>query len=345
MVTLKEIANVVGVSTATVSRVLNFDNTLSITAKKRQAIIETAEALNYATPRNRNRAVTQGLSKVALVHFLRPEQELIDPYYVGLRLGIESRCQALKIETVKVYHTDSKPDASLLQGASGVIAIGHQESEDIEWLTRHARHLVFADFVPPSDEHDSISSDLVTATRKLLNALKARGYQRIGFAGWMEERSDDPYYEIRCRTYIQWMRENGEFDPEICATDRAVERHTEQSGYRLGARLMEVKHRPDAIVTCNDNIAVGLYRAIQEKGLSIPDDVAVASFNDISVAQFMNPPLSTIRLPSEEIGETAVELLLERVGGRELAKRINLSSQIVWRASTRSQSQVVETTG
>ena len=78
MVTLKEIANVVGVSTATVSRVLNFDATLSITAKKRQAIIETAEALNYATPRNRNRANAQGLSKVALVHFLRPEQELID---------------------------------------------------------------------------------------------------------------------------------------------------------------------------------------------------------------------------------------------------------------------------
>lgn len=335
MVTLKEIANVVGVSTATVSRVLNFDATLSITAKKRQAIIETAEALNYATPRNRNRANTQGLSKVALVHFLRPEQELIDPYYVGLRLGIESRCQALKIETVKVYHTDSMPDASLLLGASGVIAIGHQDDDEIAWLARHARHLVFADFVPPSDEYDSVSSDLVTATRKLLNALKDRGYRRIGFAGWMEDRSDDPFFEIRCQSYIKWMRENLDFDPEICVTERATDRHTEQSGYRLGVRLMAAKRRPEVIVTCNDNIAIGLYRAIEERGLSIPDDVAVASFNDISVAQFLNPPLSTIRLPSEEIGEAAVELLLERVGGRELAKRINLASQIVWRRSTR----------
>jgi LacI family transcriptional regulator len=342
MVTLKEIANVVGVSTATVSRVLNFDSTLSITAKKRQAIIETAEALNYATPRNRNRANAQGLSKVALVHFLRPEQELIDPYYVGLRLGIESRCQALKIETVKVYHTDSKPDASLLQGASGVIAIGHQDEDEIAWLTRHARQLVFADFVPPSDEYDSVSSNLITATHKLLNALKARGYRRIGFAGWMEERSDDPYYEVRCHSYIQWMRANLEFDPEICVTERSVDRHTEQSGYRLGQRLMAVKNRPDAIVTCNDNIAIGLYRAIAEQGYSIPGDVAVASFNDISVAQFMNPPLTTIRLPAEEIGETAVELLLERVAGRELAKRINLSSQIVWRQSTRDEAQRVE---
>ena len=95
MVTIKEIAAAVGVSSATVSRVLNYDSTLSISNRKRQAIIETAEALNYATPRNRNRANQQGLNKVALVHFLAPERELVDPYYVGLPLGIERRCAAL----------------------------------------------------------------------------------------------------------------------------------------------------------------------------------------------------------------------------------------------------------
>ena len=182
MVTLREIATAVGVSTATVSRVLNFDATLSITAKKRQAIIETAEALNYATPRARSRANQQGLGKVALVHFLRPEQELIDPYYVALRLGIESRCQALKIETVKVYHTESMPDAALLQSASGVIAIGMQRQDEIEWLQRHCRHLVFADFCPPGDEHDCVASDLSLAMHKLLSALHDRGYRRRGFA-------------------------------------------------------------------------------------------------------------------------------------------------------------------
>lgn len=335
MVTIKEIAKAVGVSSATVSRVLNFDQTLSVTAQKRQAIIETAEAMNYATPRARNRANQQGLNKVALVHFLRPEQELIDPYYVGLRLGIESRCQALKIETVKVYHTDSMPEASLLQNASGVIAIGHQSDEDLAWIRRHSRHVVFADFTPPSDEFDSVASDLATATRKLLNALKDAGYRRIGFAGWTEEGKTGPYEEIRCRTYIQWTNENAAFDPAICATERAIERNTEQTGYQLAMRLMAQKNPPDAIVTCNDNIAVGAYRAIHELGLRIPEDVAVASFNDISVAQFLNPPLSTIRLPSEEIGETAVELLLERIAGRELAKRINLSSTVIWRGSSR----------
>lgn len=335
MVTLKEIAKTVGVSTATVSRVLNFDQTLSVSAEKRQAIIETAEALNYATPRARNRANQQGLNKVALVHFLRPEQELIDPYYVGLRLGIESRCHALKIETVKVYHTQSSPDPTLLQSASGVIAIGHHSDEDIAILRKHSRHIVFADFVPPDDEFDTVSSDLVQAMLKLLNALRARGYKRIGFAGWTEEGSADPFSEVRCRTYIEWSRQHAEFDPRICATDRAIERNTEQTGYALAIRLMSQKQPPDAIVTCNDNIAVGAYRAIHDLGLKIPDDVAIASFNDISVAQFLNPPLTTVHLPSEEIGETAIELLLERIAGREIAKRITLASTVVWRASTR----------
>jgi LacI family transcriptional regulator len=333
MVTLKEIAKAVGVSSATVSRVLNFDQTLSVAPKKRQAIIETAEALNYSTPRARNRANQQGLNKIALVHFLRPDQELIDPYYVGLRLGIESRCQALKIETVKVYHTELLPEATLLQNASGVIAIGRHDEAEIAWLKRHNRNVVFADFTPASDEFDSVESDLMLATRKLLQALTQMGYRRIAFAGWVDVYNGvaRALPEKRCRAYMQWMNEAGLYDERLCLT----ENNTEQSGYRLTRAILSESKPPDALITCNDNMAVGAYRAIHELGLRIPEDIAVASFNDISVAQFLNPPLSTVRLPSEEIGETAVELLLERVAGRELAKRITLASQLIWRGSTR----------
>src|SRR4051794_16254609 len=175
MVTLKEIATAVGVSTATVSRVLNFDPTLSVTAAKRRTIIETAEALNYATPRARNRAKQWGLHKVALVHFLRPEHELIDPYYVGLRLGIERRCQALRLETVKVYHTERVPEPPLLQSAAGVIAIGPHDETEVDWLKRHSRHIIFADFLPPGDDFDSVVSDLPLAMHKLLSGLTEMG--------------------------------------------------------------------------------------------------------------------------------------------------------------------------
>jgi LacI family transcriptional regulator len=111
--------------------------------------------------------------------------------------------------------------------------------------------------------------------------------------------------------------------------------NTEQGGYRLTKEIFNEKRPPDAIITFNDSMAIGAYRAIHELGLSIPGDVGVASFNDISVAQFLNPPLTTVHLPAEEIGEAAVELLLERVGGRDLAKQITLASTLVWRGSTR----------
>lgn len=336
MVTLKSIAKTVGVSTTTVSRVLNFDSTLSITDSKRQAILETAEALNYATPRSRNRANQQGLSRIALVHFLSPDLELADPYYIGLRLGIERRCQDLRIETAKVYRTRSRPEASVLKAASGVIAIGSYAPAEIDWLETHSRHLVFADFLPEGGEYDGVGSDLAIATRKLLNSLWEMGYRRIGFVGWDEEGTRDPHGEVRCRTYKAWLKEHGAFDPGLCLTGASDDYNTERMGHQLTVAMLEAGHRPDVLVTCNDSMAVGAYKALHEKDLRIPDDVAVASFNDISVAQFLTPALSTVRVPSEEIGEMAVELLLERASGRDLAKRISLESRVIWRASTRA---------
>ncbi len=337
MVTLKEIAKAVGLSTATVSRVLNFDQTLSVSAKTRQTIIETAEAMKYEPLRTRARANQQGVSKIALVHYLRPDQELIDPYYVALRLGIESRCQALKVETVKVYHTDRLPEATLLQSASGIIAIGRHDENEIAWLKRHNKNLVFADFSPPTDEFDCVESDLMLAMRKLLQSLTSAGYKRIGFAGWVDVYDGVPSVtpERRCRAYMQWAQEAGVFDPRLCLTGNKAE----ESGYKLARQMLSEENRPDALITANDNMAMGAYRAIHELGLRIPEDIAVASFNDISAAQFMNPPLTTVHLAAEEIGETAVDLLLEQVGGRELRRRMMLATSIRWRGSTRSPAQ------
>ncbi len=331
MVTLREIAKAVGVSSATVSRVLNFDATLSVTAETRRAVIEKAELLNYETPRRRNRKAQHNPGKIVLVHFLSPDQELVDPYYVGLRLGVERRCQSLGIESTKLYQADLAINAKILRKAAGVIVVGPYEASDLELLEEHSRHLVFADFSPISDDFDSVQNDLALATLKLLNALAEMNYRRIGFLGWAESRGSGPYEEVRCRTFLDWQKTNGKHDPRLCLTHR----NTEESGYHLAHKMMKSAKPPDIIVTASDNMAVGAYRALHELNLKIGEEIAVASFNDISVAQFLHPPLTTIRLPSEEIGETAVELLSERIAGRSIGKRITLASQIVWRNSTR----------
>ncbi|HBF32098.1 LacI family DNA-binding transcriptional regulator [Rhizobium sp.] len=332
MATLKVIAKAAGVSATTVWRVLNSDSTLSITEEKRRAIIETAASMNYASPRSRKNTNRSALRRVAIVHFLRPEHELVDPYYVSLRLGVERRCQELRMETVRIYNTGSMAEPALLENASGVVAIGSFEADHVDWLARYSRHLVFADFIPANEEFDAVASDLSVAMRKLLAALTQKGYRRIAYIGWSGQADSDPFGEVRCRSYRDWMRTHAEFDPDLCMTEPSPEHNNEQLGYELTKRLLS-KVQPDAIVTCNDNVAIGTYRMLNELGVSIPANIAVASFNDIPTAQFLNPPLTTMRLPAEQIGETAVDLLLERLAGREMVKQITLASNIIWRPS------------
>ena len=341
MVTLKQIASAVGVSQATVSRVLNFDATLSVSAQTRQAIIETAEAMNYATPRARQRArADQGEvpTKIALAHFLRPDQELADPYYVGLRLGIESRCAALRLEAIKIYHSETPLDPKVLAQTAGLICIGLHEQDELDWLKSQARHVVCADFFPADEELDAVGSDRAGAMRKLVASLSDAGYRRIGFVGWWDRNRHGQITgrETRCNAYIEWMQAAGLYDPEICQVDY----NTEVSGYRLTQSVLSRPNRPDALICGNDNMAVGAYRAIHELGLRIPQDIAVASFNDISVAQFLNPPLSTVHLPAEEIGETAVDMLMERIAGRTTPKRTTLAARMIWRGSAKPNAPV-----
>ena len=331
MVTISEIAKSVGVSNATVSRVLNFDSTLSVGAETRRAILEKAEALNYETPRRRKKNLEHQIGKIILVHFLSPDQELNDPYYVSLRLGVERRCQRHGIEITKLYSNDQPLNAAVVRKAFGVIVVGPYRENGLEWLASNCRHLVFADFCPDSDEYDSVQNDFVHATLKLMDALIAMDYRRIAFIGWASSRGIGPYDEIRCRTYIQWSKKRGLFDQKLCL----IARNNEESGYELALKLLKRAKRPDVIVTASDNMAVGVYRALRVRGIEIGKDIAVTSFNDISVAQFLHPPLSTIRLPSEEIGETAVDLLLERAAGRTIGKQVTLASQLIWRGSTR----------
>ncbi len=331
-VTLKDIAAAVGVSSATVSRVLNFDWTLSVSEQTRQAIIETAEAMSYSPVRQRKQTPRAAAPKIALVHFLRPEQELSDPYYVALRLGVERRCAELKIEPTKVYQTSEFPDAKVLRGASGVIVIGWHSPEEEAWMVSHARNIVFADYAPAQDGTDCVMNDYEAATVTLLEALAGLGYRRIGFVGWTDRlsRGGIERPEKRYLAYESWMRKRGWFDPDLCRFGF----NTAESGYDLALHLLEQGPRPEVLVTANDNMAVGAYRAIHKLGLRIPTDIGVASFNDISVARFMTPPLTTVHLPAEEIGENAVDLLVERLKGRSIAKRVVLESRLVWRNST-----------
>lgn len=143
MATIKQIAESAGVSIATVSRVLNYDKTLSITSKKRKMILEVAEELEYETPRNRknnNKKENKKTKKkeeplrIGILHFLSLEAELDDPYYISIRLGMEKACLDKNIQVVKIYKNNKSFSEKGLNNLDGLVVVGKFSSDDINHI-------------------------------------------------------------------------------------------------------------------------------------------------------------------------------------------------------------------
>jgi len=109
-----------------------------------------------------------------------------------------------------------------------------------------------------------------------------------------------------------------------------------EQAYQVAKRLLRRAKLPDAVVVGNDYFALGLYRALEEHGLKVPDDMMVIGFGDYPFAGFLSPPLTTVRLPAEEVGTIAVDLLVEEIAGAHSARPLKqlISPVLVERAST-----------
>ena len=108
-----------------------------------------------------------------------------------------------------------------------------------------------------------------------------------------------------------------------------------KSGYQAAYKILQSDDRPNAIFSCNDMMAIGVLRAAAELGLSVPKDLAVIGFDDIDLASYTQPPLTTIAQPKKTVGETAVRLLLERINQADLpARREILPTTLILRKST-----------
>ena len=98
--------------------------------------------------------------------------------------------------------------------------------------------------------------------------------------------------------------------------------------------ILDSSEYPSAFFLANDSIAIGAYKAVEEHKLSIPEDISIVGFNDISITQYMSPPLTTVKIYTDFMGETTVSLLMERIrDGRKLSKKVILPTELVIRKS------------
>ncbi len=136
--------------------------------------------------------------------------------------------------------------------------------------------------------------------------------------------------DLRVPIYRSFMEERGILNEEYIK----IGGYTPKHGYRLGKELLAMEERPSAIFTANDSLAVGCYKAIQEAGLCIPEDISIIGFNDISIAKYLIPPLTTVHIYMDFMGSQAVSILAERIySGREISMHISLPTKLMVRGS------------
>ncbi|WP_195574705.1 LacI family DNA-binding transcriptional regulator [Paenibacillus sp. 1001270B_150601_E10] len=325
MATIKDIADIANVSIATVSRVLNYDETLNVTDETRQRVFEAAEQLSYQISSKKRK---KRKFKIGLYYSYSLEEELNDTYYLSIRVALEKKLEA---EGLKVHRIRSGDQPEQLRSIDGIICLGFFVQEDIERIQSFQKPVVFVDSSPNEDLFDSVVIDFHKATKKVLDYLLELGHTKIGFIGGVDtDKYGNHYYDLRQEVFEQYLKSKQLY----CEDYIKIGGYNPKDGYVLLKQLLELEEKPTAVFVANDTIAVGLYKACSELGYRIPEDLSIVGFNDISAAQFMVPPLTTIRLNTDFMGETAVSLMQDRLmNDREICLRVTIPTKLIVRES------------
>lgn len=327
MATLKDIATEAGVSLATVSRVLNDDPTLSVKEETKHRILEIAEKLEYKTSSSKKSILARKQQHhFVAVYNYKQEAEVNDPYYLSIRHGIETQCDKLGIELTNCYDSEVSVESNKI---TGVLLVGRSSTEvlmDVEKLTDNICYVDFSDSESP---FDSVDIDLVRISKEITDFFIDQGYQRIGFIGG-QDATDTP--DIREVAFAEY----GQLKGVVSLADIYRGDFTSSSGYDLAKQMLAKNDHPRALFIASDSIAIGVLRAIHEQGLSIPQDIALISVNDIPTAKFTFPSLSTVRIHSEMMGIQGVNLLVEKArDGRALPLQVYVPSKLKLRDTTK----------
>ncbi|MBX3064459.1 MAG: LacI family DNA-binding transcriptional regulator [Anaerolineae bacterium] len=316
-ITSKDIAELAGVSRTTVSFVLNNAPGMRIPEETRQRVLEAARQLNYH-PNAAARSMVRGRTMViGLVLCQYPEQVFADHF---LPQALHGLAQSAATYGYRVMFEPIPPEARhdayarLIRErhVDGIVVSGPR-SDDEELMRIHTEGaaVVLMGQLPgakiPSVDVDNVGGAAL-ATRHLLKL----GHRRIGLitnAPIVYTASAD-----RLAGYRRALQEVG------IAYDETLVRYGDFSPHGGEAAILDLlssSNPPSAVFIASDTVALGAVQAIQRKGLQIPKDIAIVSFDDIPLINFVQPPLTTVRLPAYELGWSAADLLIRLIGGLE----------------------------
>jgi LacI family transcriptional regulator len=312
--TQKDVAMYAGVSTATVSQVINHRSggNVRISDDTRQRVWDAVEELGYLPNVNARSLRTQKTYTIASII-----PDITNPFYPAFQRGIQGVTQRHGYDLL-TYDTDGSPvnerrslrllEQGRVDGA--IVVLFHLDHEALRPILE--RNMPLVALVAGAHEVgnlpiDTIYIDNTKAAKTAVSYLISRGHTRIGMIAGVEAT---PPRRSRIRGYQQALAEHHLPLDEILIQGGDF---TEKGGYQTMQDLLDLSPRPTAVFAANDLMAIGAMIAIREAGLAVPHDMAVVGFDDIPAASWVNPALTTISHFQQRLGERAAEMLFERL--------------------------------
>ncbi|QMU08279.1 LacI family DNA-binding transcriptional regulator [Levilactobacillus suantsaii] len=330
MTTIKDVAQHAGVSASTVSRILNYDQTLAVSEPTRRKVLEVAEKLQY---KKRTKKVKQSGDKVAIIQWHSDKEELNDLYYYQIQYGIETKAQTsgVSIDTISFNNLQNID----LSGYTGIIAVGKYDASEIDQLAALKRPLVFIGQNYLLYGFDSVQSDFLTPINWMITHFLELGIQDIGLLAGQEKTQTEhqAIYDPRATTYRTRMTHEGLFNPDFLYAGT----YGPDSGHSLMLQAIDQlqDQLPHAFIIGSDSMAIGALNALKECEITVPDRVSIVSFNDVAIAKYAYPALTTAHVHTEIMGERAFELLREQLKNpHKVPESVVISTQIIHRDSS-----------
>lgn len=301
MATIKDIAKEAGVSAAAVSRILNEDQTLSVSPETRQRVFETAERLHY----NKKSRMVKSTFRLGIVQWFSAEEEMQDSYYLLVRQGIEDFCKKNGIAIVRAFRSDYNY-MDILKDVNGLICIGKFGKSEVEEFIRICSNVVFLDMPVEQYNITTLTMDFGQAVKQALDYLVELGHEKIAFLGGKEYVGEkELFHDERKRAYVSYMKKK-KLDYRSYLYEGSF---STVSGYEMMKEILLKSEHPTAVFTASDALAFGAMKAIKEAGLKIPEDISVIGFNDTEMSAFTSPALTTIHAPAYDMGQHGANLL------------------------------------
>jgi len=311
---IKEVALKAGVSIATVSRVLNDKGPVAVETRRR--ILEAIERLRYVPHGAARSLITNQTDTIGV---LLPD--LYGEFFSEVIRGIDQAARRNGLHVlISGFHSDRAEIEAVLRALRGRVdgLIVLSPDVDAQTLRRNLPETLPVvllntriDGQTPGGSaglnFDAINTDNHGGALAMVRHLAALGHRRIALIRGPEENSDA---RERLRGYRDALRAGG---LEIAEPLELTGDFSEESGYLAGRRLLTLKPRPTAVFAANDSMAIGCLFALRAAGVRVPEDVALAGFDDIPIARYLTPSLSSVHVPIAELGMRAMERLLHAV--------------------------------